>query len=348
MTTHIATRTGWIVAAALMLAALAGPGAPSAGSDTSRDTSVGFLLDRGRYQLIDLPGAEVRGAVGISTINGINNRGRIVGKAVDADAEGFYGLVGNRRGRFRRIDYPGALTTYANKINDRGWIAGEANTESPVPGTPGSVGYVLRGGRFTTIRVPGAVLTEAEGINNRGVVVGGYLDTDGNLHGYRWEKGRFTTIDPPGTRVEPLVGAAIAGVFDVNDHGDMVGFYTPGNGTLRGFLLRKGKYTTFAVPGMPFTGPTDINNRGQIAGTAIEPDETTGHGFLLAEGADGAVTQIDVPGAPETAVIGLDDRARVVGFVDLRPNAMPAAQRSRAATVPMLDALPLGLSKWSR
>jgi uncharacterized membrane protein len=342
MTKHKPTPTRILAAAAAcLLATLALAGAASARPDTSGDTSVGFLLDRGRYQVIDLPGAEVKGAVGISGLIGISNRGRIVGKAVDTDAVGFYGFVGDRDGRFRRIDYPGAQTTYANKINDRGWIAGEANTVSPVPGTPGSVGYLLKRGRFTTIRVPGAVLTEAEGINNRGVVVGGYLDRDGNGHGYRWEKGRFTTIDPPDTRVEPLIGAAIVLLQDVNDRGDMVGFYTPGNGTFRGFLFRKGRYTTFAVPGSQATAPFDINNRGQIAGAAF--DETTGHGFLLAKGVGGPVTQIDVPGAPNTAATGLNDRGRIVGFVDLRPSAAPAAQRSRAAAMPLLEALPLGL-----
>ena len=48
------------------------------------------------------------------------------------------------------------------------------------------------------IDVPGAVLTVALDINNRAQVVGQYLDADGGVHGYLWDKGRFTTIDVPG------------------------------------------------------------------------------------------------------------------------------------------------------
>jgi hypothetical protein len=336
-----ARRRGIAAAAAAVLVALAVAGSASARPDKSGDTSFGFLLDRGRYQLIDLPGAELREAVGISALTGISNRGRIVGKAVDTDAEGFYGLVGDRRGRFRRIDFPGALATYANKIDERGRIVGEANTTAPtVTYTPGTVAYLLDRGRFTRIAHPGAVSTRALGLNNRGQVVGEYLDQDGVFHGYRWRNGRLQTFDGPlGT------GASIS---DINDRGDMVGAYAAEDGTVRGFLLRKGEYTTFAFPGFAATAPFDINNRGQIAGTGIAHDAagipTSVRGFLLPRGARGPVTQIDVPGAPGTAVTGLDDRGRMVGFVDLRPRATPSAQRGRAAAMPMLDALPLGLA----
>jgi hypothetical protein len=34
----------------------------------------------------------------------------------------------------------------------------------------------------------------------------------------------------------------------------------------------------------------------------------------------------------------------MVGFVDLRPNAAPSAQHSRAAAMPLLDAFPLALA----
>jgi probable HAF family extracellular repeat protein len=336
------TRTSSLIRAlAGVLAALAMVGAASAGSDASGDTSFGFVLDRGRYQLIDLPGADVGGAVGISTLNGISNRGRLVGKAVDADGEGFYGLVGDRSGRFRRIDYPGALATYANKIDERGRIVGDANLTAPRVLVPGTFGYLLERGRFTRIAYPGAVYTRALGINNRGQVVGEYLDRQGVFHGYRWKNGRFATFDGPLGN-----GASIA---DINDRGDMVGVYLldPANvlAGVRGFLLRKGKYTTFSALDFLGTFPLDINNRGQIAGFATsDPDAAEVHGFLFAKGVDRPATQIDVPGAPSTAAVGLDDRGRIAGFYDLRRSVAPSKQRSRAAAMPLLGALPLGLA----
>jgi probable HAF family extracellular repeat protein len=347
-----------VIAAAVLVALAVACSAPAgvAGSASARpgksgDTSFGFLLDRGRYQLIDLPGADVRGADGISALTGISNRGQIVGKANDTDGDGFYGLVGDRRGRFRRIDFPRALGTYANKIDERGRIVGIANRSAP-DDLPGAFGYLLDRGRFTRIAYPGDFYTQALGINNRGQVAGGYFEINDRgeivAHGFRWQNGRFTIFDgPPGTRFDEELGVGGASITDINDRGDMVGAYYAGNGTIRGFLLRKGRYTMFRALGLPNTVPLDINNRGQIAGTGIAYDAagtpTSVHGFLLRKGADGPVTRIDVPGAPNTAVTGIDDRGRMVGFVDLRANAAPSAQRSRTAAMPLLDALPLGL-----
>jgi hypothetical protein len=107
-----------------------------------------------------------------------------------------------------------------------------------------------------------------------------------------------------------------ASITDINDRGDMVGVYvlpddTDLGLTARGFLLHRGTYTTFEAFGFPLTVPYDINNRGQIAGTATsDADLTEVHGFRLADLSDWPVTQIDVPGAARTEVYGLDDRGR--------------------------------------
>jgi uncharacterized membrane protein len=320
-------------AAALTLAALTTAAAASGDSDTSSDPTIGFVLDRGHVRNIDLPGD---GA--LTVLTGISNRGRIVGKTPDVDGVGYDGLVGDRRGRFHRFDYPGAMATYANKIDERGRIVGAANRTAPNVGSPGTVGYLRDGrGRFRRIAVPGAAYTQALGLNDRGRVVGEYLDQDGVFHGFRWENGRLTTVDGP--------NGASASITDLNDRGDMVGVYIAEDGAYRGFLLRKGTYTTFAAPGLAFTFPLDINNRGQIAGFAFSDlDLTELHGFVLADGAGGPVTQIDVPGAPATQVVGLDDRGRLVGVYE-NPDAAPSARASSAAAMPPLDALPLGLGK---
>ena len=68
------------------------------------------------------------------------------------------------------------------------------------------------------------------------------------------------------------------------------------------------------------------------------------HGFLLEKGADGPVTQVDVPGAPRTAVFGLDDRGRLVGVYE-NPGAPSARQSNRADQPSLLGELPLGLPR---
>ena len=77
------------------------------------------------------------------------------------------------------------------------------------------------------------------GINDRGQVVGEYLDATGRYHGYVWERGRFTTIDVPGT--------AGTSALDINNRGQVTGL----TGDLTapdGFLLDRGRVTTFDAP----------------------------------------------------------------------------------------------------
>jgi probable HAF family extracellular repeat protein len=322
------------VAAALLPLTTVGPATatmpPAANPDVSDDLAIGFVLDRGRFDRIDLPGNG-----GATALSGITNRGTIIGKAPDEDGVGFDALVGDRQHGFQRFDYPRAMGTYATKANERGVIVGAANRDFPSvgnPAEPGTFGYRLDRSGFTRIAFPRAVTTQAFDVNNRDQVVGEYVDRNGVYHGYRWKNGRFTTFDGP----RGALGASITGI---NDRGDMVGMYITADG-VRGFVLRDGSYTTFGALGQPLVLLPDINNRGRIAGTATDL-VTEAHGFLLARGVKGPVTRIDVPRASDTFVFGLDDRGRLVGVA----GDLEAVQGARAADRPPLDTLPLGLAE---
>jgi hypothetical protein len=81
---------------------------------------------------------------------------------------------------------------------------------------------------------------------------------------------------------------------------------------------RRGRATTFAVPGAPLTFPLAVNNRGQIVGFsalrfALEEDSDT-HGFVLRNGAGGPLTRIDVPGAFGSGATGVNDHGTIVGL----------------------------------
>jgi probable HAF family extracellular repeat protein/YD repeat-containing protein len=327
--TTVGRRLGVLIAGSLVVTALtAGTAAASVptpmgiaspgiglrdGSSSRPRTPVpGFLLERGRYTRFDAPGA-----VQQTNALGINNRGVIVGKYTDA-AGVQHGFRRDTHGRFTTIDVPGAAATHLNKLNDRGQIVGRDHQSfQPGDGSPFR-GILLDGDRLVRIDGPGARQTQALGINNRGQVVGEYQTPDGKFHGFRWERGRITTIDAP--------GAAGTSLTDINDRGQILGARLEPDGTGRGFVLDRGRFVTFRAPDAPLTFPYDLNNRGQIVGYALAPtaaDPLAGaRGFLLAKGARGPLTPIDVPGAPRNAVTGLNDRGQLVGFYE-NSNAAP-------------------------
>jgi probable HAF family extracellular repeat protein len=69
--------------------------------------------------------------------------------------------------------------------------------------------------------VPGATLTFPLGINNRGHVVGMFRDANEVGHGFLYKDGALTTIDHP-------LASSDSWPQDVNDRGQIVGFYERG------------------------------------------------------------------------------------------------------------------------
>jgi probable HAF family extracellular repeat protein len=308
---------GAVVLTTLTMAPAGAALAPAGGGvgTLPRSPSPGFLLDRGRYTTIEAPGASVETGAG-----GINNRGVIVGGARGGGRPD-RGFLRDTRGRFTTIRYPGARSTLASKINDRGQVIGYFSLTADDPRAEGLTGFLLDRGRYTRIAYPGALITTADGINNRGQVVGEYQDAAGRYHGYLWQRGRFQTIDAP--------GAVATQLFDINDRGQIAGVRLEPDGTTgRGFVLERGRFTVFAAPGAGVTVPVDINNRGRIVGfTAGGLAAGAAQGFLLAKGVNGPFTPIRFPGAPSTLALGLNDRGQITGVYN-NPNPAPGPRRS--------------------
>jgi probable HAF family extracellular repeat protein len=325
---RVSGRLRLAVAGAVVLTALSAASATAAptlmgehADARPRSPTPGFLLDRGRYLTLEVPGATVETAAG-----GINNRGQIVGGARGGGVPD-RGFLRDARGRYSTFRYPGARSTLAQKINDRGQLTGLYSTTTDDPRDGADLAGFLREarGRYTRIAVPGARTTTAVGINNRTQVVGQYQDANGRYHGYLWERGRFTTIDAP--------GAVDTTLLDINDRGQIVGARLEPDGTFRGFVLDRGRFRTVAAPGAAATFLFDINNRGQIVGASTRalPSDTA-QGFLLARGVDGPFTPVSVPGAPSTVPLGLNDRGQISGAYT-NPNSPSGPQR--AGTPPM-------------
>jgi hypothetical protein len=131
-----------------------------------------------------------------------------------------------RLGVFRHVPHPALPAPQ---------IAGYTESSRVYHGDEPSVGP------YTTIDVPfaGSVGTQALGINNAGEMVGYWGSSTGG------GAGSHTSIDFPGAGATEGEG--------INDAGDVVGSYCVGNPCAtyveKDFLLRKGAFSTFNVPG---------------------------------------------------------------------------------------------------
>jgi probable HAF family extracellular repeat protein len=148
----------------------------------------GFLLDRDRFNRLDVPDA-------VNTVpHGINNQGQVVGEYTDADGT-VQGFLWDE-GRFTTVDGPDGTGASVTDINDRGQIIGVLPDDTT--GATGLRGFLLSKGVYTTFDAPGVPIIHAFDINNRGQIVGTTLSDPAltEVHGFLLAKG----VDGPFTR----------------------------------------------------------------------------------------------------------------------------------------------------
>jgi uncharacterized membrane protein len=124
-------------------------------------TGQAFVLDRGRYTTVDIPGALASG------LSGINDRGQLLGVYLDPGGAPHGYLLD--RGVCTTVDVPGALGTQPNSINDHGEIVGISSDAAGV-----IHGFLrTRGGAYRRIDARGASPSTATlDINDHSQIVG--------------------------------------------------------------------------------------------------------------------------------------------------------------------------------
>jgi uncharacterized membrane protein len=76
------------------------------------------------------------------------------------------------------------------------------------------------------------------------------------------------------------------------------------------FVVDHGRFSVFDPPGLNANELIDVNDRGQVAGTYIDPSGPS-RGFVRDK--HGRFTLVDVPGATETYVSKINDRGQIAG-----------------------------------
>jgi len=219
---------------------------------------------------------------------GVNSLGDVVGTVNGA---AFFLPKG---GSAQTIPNP-ATATVALGINDKGNIVGQYTTAGT---TPGFFISDSAGNNLVTINAPaGPDTVNAQGVNDNGLIVGFYLGTDGQVHGFMADVGTAmggmltgTPIaDPaiPPVMGEPGATFVFSQVLGINDSGIAVGYYGDSTTSQHGFLYdtKTGKYTFVDNPsegfnnGVEVTQITGITNSGEITGFYTDANGVA-HGFV--------------------------------------------------------------------
>ncbi|MDA8249871.1 MAG: Hint domain-containing protein [Rhodospirillales bacterium] len=220
---------------------------------------------------------------------------------------------------------PGAASTFANGINDKGEVVG-----GYVDGAGHEYGFATTASGFVTISVPGAVSTVANGVNDLGQVVGTFVDGSGAEHGFLDSNGTISTVDVPGA-----VGTA---AMAINDSGQIVGSYLsprPASDpnavgpAVNAFEDSSGSFITLetgrndGIKGIVQPFPTGINDSGEVVGTTQHAPAGLSEGWAYVGGA--FETLPSPAGSYGFGATGINDAGQIVGWYGMPNTSAPGA-----------------------
>jgi uncharacterized membrane protein len=241
---------------------------------------------------------------GFTTVNGVNDKGQIVGTQANAgnQPEMGFALLGGEQSIIPvsiLLTQTGSSNVAANGINNSGAIVGNYTDIF------GSHGFMQPNASTfpTTFDFSGASTTIATGINDSGEIVGYYI-TGSNFSGFQDVGGTLTALNPPGATFTQLGG--------INNAGQIVGTYNSSECSSCGFLYQGGTFTQVMAPGSISTSVYGISNSGVLVGQYTSSGFAV-HGFT---DAGGVFTDVDAPFCdPGTTVVqGANTSSELVGY----------------------------------
>jgi uncharacterized membrane protein len=191
------------------------------------------------------------GTGAVSTnVNGINNKGQVVGVTIDANGNTVANFTGTPPASFTGLN--NTLPAMAFGINSNGTIVG---------GAPGFL--IPNGGTPQALLTPlGATSETAFGINDKGQIVGQYTNAAGAMPGVLINGPTFTTINAPS-------GPDTVNAQGINNNGLVVGFFVGNDNQDHGFFFDSSKTSASTVTGIAIPDPTIPTITGEPAGTSF-------------------------------------------------------------------------------
>ena len=190
--------------------------------------SFGFIEHDGHFTKVVDPNALVGGANVNEQLLGVNDFNQAVGFYTDANAQNHGFIYDATKGTTTDLSFSGWSNVSATSINDRGQIAGFGTFNGATEG------FFDDHGKVTALAGPsGATDVNALGLNNEGQIVGSYVGTDTNTHGFVYDvrSNTYQTIDAPGANGQTVING-------LNDRGQLVGFYLDANNNTDGLLVQ--------------------------------------------------------------------------------------------------------------
>lgn len=180
--------------------------------------------------------------------------------------------------------------------------------------------------------------TFATGINDLGQIVGTFSDTNKNDYAFYYDSGSFTPLQngllvdpsaindsgfitagayiypdgPTGARQALQAPVSAAYAVDINNHGDMVGWYLDSSSNHRGFTYIDGQYNELIVPGGHNVNVRGISDNDLIVGNYQDANNVL-HSFLDDHGTFTTVVDPDAK-ADTTIATGVNNSGEIVGY----------------------------------
>lgn len=264
-----------------------------------------------RFITIEIPGATGCGTnYYCNAAFAVSDSRLVVGQYTFDNGATFHGFAW-QNGILHTLDYPGATDTHVLGTNNRGVVSGDYDYGDP--NTEHVVTYSFQSGVWVMLPdIPNSPNNEGYGINDFGVAVGQAFSVSTNV-AWIWNPSSqsYSFFAVPGAA--PYTTYPGDGI---NDKGHVVGQFQDASGSWHGFLKEGETYTTIDPPDSTYTYANGINNSGTIVGFW---DNLAGwtEGFIRTS--DGEFIVMDVPGALETQIYGINNRGDICG-VKVDPN----------------------------